>query len=106
MRTIDMIRMSFFCIMCIIAYNIYMIKILENVSLKPYSTMRTGGYAQYFAIVKSDTEMVDIIKFYSNSDVNSMVNDFLSWDTSKPLLGRCSYIPFKNKNFTKLVETK
>ena len=44
-----------------------MIKILENVSLKPYSTMRTGGYARYFAIAKSDTEMIDIIKLYSEN---------------------------------------
>ena len=41
-----------------------MIKILENVSLKPYSTMRTGGYAKYFAVAKSEKDLIYVIKLY------------------------------------------
>ena len=71
-----------------------MIKILENVSLKPYSTMRTGGYAQYFAIVKSDTEMVDIIKLYSKNYLH---------DKSILIIGGGSNILFPDDTYNGLV---
>lgn len=45
-------------------------KILENVSLAQYSTMRLGGNARYFAEVKSNDDLLGSLDFAKNNGLN------------------------------------
>ncbi len=66
-------------------------EILENISLKPYTSMYVGGPARYFATASSASELVEALRFAKDRSLEVF------------LLGRGSNIIFSDKGFSGLV---